>query len=130
MIKKEGLGWRLAKDASRGKYSVLIAGADWAVELTEDEGSILFKVIQKIIAELNLIESQLMDDEPINIEMEKSMWRVFLKGDKTKWSLKLILLGDGINKRGAEVFWPDIVAQSVTNAMKMIWDSDQIKRLN
>ncbi|MFZ9570377.1 MAG: DUF1818 family protein, partial [Vulcanococcus sp.] len=41
MIQREGEGWRLAWDASRHPFSVLIGGAGWAAELTDLEAQAL-----------------------------------------------------------------------------------------
>ncbi len=122
MRKLEGLGWRLARDTSRGKFSLLVGGDGWAIELTEQEGKKLYEVMKKLLEQFDFIKAHLMEEEPLNIDIEVDQWKAFLNGDKTEWSLKLILNGDGIYTRGVEVFWPAPVAQTVTSAMRTMWD--------
>ncbi len=123
MIQKEGLGWRLAKDSSKGKFPVLIGGKNWAFELTELEWVSLVQVVNDLVAEHRKIESELMPEELISLEIERQSWWACLDGDRYSWSLKLILQGDGRSERGVEGYWPVPAAQEFVSAMRTIWDS-------
>ena len=125
MFEKEGSGWRLAKDSSRGKFSVLIGGDGWAIELTKKEWESLFLLVTELVDQYKDQQNRLLEEEEIILEMERSYWWAGLEGNKSKWSLKLILKGDGEKKRGAEMYWPIPNAQFLTSAMRIMWDSSQ-----
>tara|TARA_Y100001968_G_scaffold321120_1_gene355026 strand:+ start:825 stop:1202 length:378 start_codon:yes stop_codon:yes gene_type:complete len=125
MFEKEGSGWRLAKDSSRGTFSVLIGGDDWAIELTNQEWEALFFLITELVDQYKAVQNRLMDEEEITLELERSQWWACLQGNKRQCSLKLILKGDGEQKRGAEMYWPIPNAESLTAAMRMMWDYSQ-----
>ena len=72
------------------------------------------------------VKDQLMGDEDITLELERSTWLAILKGDQYGWSLKLILNSSGSLNRGAEILWPRNVTMFVTNAMRTMWDSDYL----
>ena len=126
MIKKEGPGWRIIRDLSRNNFSTLIGGQDWAIELTQKEYQALIQIVLDLSDQHKLIKDQLMGDEDITLELERSPWLVILSGDQYGWSLKMILDGSLSFNRGAEVFWPRNVTVEVTNAMRTMWDSDYL----
>ena len=65
MIKKEGLGWRIIRDASRDKFTSLIGGENWAIELDKLEWENLVKVVIDISDQYKSVRDQLMGDEDI-----------------------------------------------------------------
>ena len=123
MIKDEGLGWRIARDPNRETYTTLIGGETWAFEITDPEWNSLSDLLNQLIDQYKQIKNQLMKDEPIVLEIEKHPWKGFLEGDQFSWSLKLILKSQE-ESRGVEMFWPSTVAESVTLAMRKMWDSN------
>ena len=125
MIQNQGPGWRLARDTLRDSFPVLIGGESWAIEITEDEWNSLVPLLSALLDELIKIESQLMSEESIFIEMDKSPWWACLDGDRQHWSLKLVLEGEGDSRRGFEAFWPHPSAQAIVLAMRTIWDCSQ-----
>tara|TARA_Y100001968_G_scaffold325513_1_gene366871 strand:- start:1745 stop:2122 length:378 start_codon:yes stop_codon:yes gene_type:complete len=125
MFEKEGPGWRLAKDSSRGNFSVLIGGNGWAIELTKKEWESLFLLIKELVDQYKSAQISLLDEEEISLEMERSHWWACIEGTKNNWSLKLILKGDEEHKRGAEMYWPIPAAQLFTSAMRIMWDCSQ-----
>ena len=68
MIQQEGLGWRLERDTSKKKFSFLIGGDNWAVELSEYEWESLCPVVLNLIDQYEKLKSQLMIEE----------WKYFL----------------------------------------------------
>ena len=124
LIKREGPGWRLARDSARQTFSVLIGGEQWAVELSESEWVDFVSVVNELITQHGLVKSQLMEDESIYLGIQKSSWWGCMDGNKKDWSLKLIFHGDGANIRGFEMYWPIPVAQSFVKAMRNMWDSE------
>ncbi len=123
MIKKEGLGWRIIRDSSRDNFSTLIGGENWAIELNKSEWENLVKVVIDLSDQYKLVKDQLMGDEDITLELERSPWLAILKGDQYGWSLRLILSANGLLNRGAEVYWPRDVTNHVANEMRIMWDS-------
>ena len=126
MIKKEGPGWRLIRDSSRENFSTLIGGESWAIELNQFEWKTLVKVVIDLSDQYNNIKDQLMGDEDITLELERSPWLAILKGDQYGWDLKLILDSSDSLNRGAEVSWPRNVTTNVANAMRIMWESDYL----
>ena len=123
MIKKEGQGWRIIRDSSRGNFSTLIGGESWAIELNQYEWETLVKVVIELSDQYKDIKNQLMGDEDITLEMESNPWLAILKGDQYGWNLKLILDSSDSLNRGAEVSWPSNVTLHIANAMRKMWDS-------
>ena len=126
MIKKEGLGWRIIRDSSRDNFSTLIGGESWAIELNQLEWKTLVKVVVDLSDQYNSVKEQLMGDEDITLELERSPWLAILKGDQYGWNLRLILSASAPSNRGAEVYWPRNVTNHVASAMRIMWDSDYL----
>ena len=123
MIKKEGQGWRIIRDLSRNNFSTLIGGETWAIELDESEWKNLISVVIDLSDQYKDVKTQLMGDEDITLELERSPWLAILKGNKYGWNLKLILSNCSLFTRGVEVYWPKNVTNHVANAMRTMWDS-------
>ncbi|WP_269606808.1 DUF1818 family protein [Prochlorococcus marinus] len=123
MIKREGPGWRIFRDSSRDNFSILIGGENWAIELNESEWENLVMVVIDLSDQYQSVKEQLMGDEDITLELERSPWLAILKGDQYGWNLRLILSSSGLFNRGAEVYWPKNVTNYVANAMRTMWDS-------
>ena len=126
MIKKEGPGWRIIRDSSRNNFSTLIGGEFWAIELNKYEWESLVKVVLDLSDQYKSVKDQLMVDENIILEIERSPWLAILNGDQYGWDLRLILSASGLLNRGAEVYWPKNVTNNVTNSMRTMWDSDYL----
>ena len=126
MIKKEGPGWRIIRDSSRNNFPILIGGKDWAIELNQAEWETLVKLVIDLSDQYKSVKEQLMADEDITLELERSPWLAILKGDQYGWNLRLILSASGLLNRGAEVYWPRNVTKHVANAMRTMWDSDYL----
>ena len=120
---KEGKGWRVAIDTTRGKFSVLIGGDGWAIELDKHEWEVLVPLITEIIDQYERQSQNLMDEETISLEMERLPWWACLEGQRDSWDFRLILYGDNEINRGAEISWPNSSAQAVTSAMRSMWES-------
>ena len=123
MIQQEGPGWRLARDPQRAGFPVLIGGEAWALELTETEACALASVLRRLVDQHRSIRDQLMPDEAITLELECSKWWACLDGDRSTWSLRVILSAGASGARGLEVSWPAPAAQAMAAAMRTMWDS-------
>ena len=123
MIKKEGPGWRIIRDSSREKFSTLIGGENWAIELDQPEWKNLVSIVIDLSDQYKAVKGQLMGNEDITLELESAHWFAILQGDQYAWNLKLILNASGLLNRGAEVTWPRNVTTYVANAMRTMRDS-------
>ena len=122
MIQQEGPGWRLALDSSRQHFSALIGGEGWAFELTEKEWQGLVALLLVLTEQHQALQSQLMAEEAIELEMERGLWWGCLEGDRIQWSLGVVLQGT-LGCRGLEAHWPAPAAQAFVAAMRTAWDS-------
>ena len=122
MIQQEGPGWRLARDPQRHPYGALIGGETWAIELTESEAGALASLIEDLVAPHAAQRGQLMEEEQITLELERSPWWGCLEGDSRAWSLQLILRPVDVCERGVEVSWPAPAAEAAAAAMRTLWD--------
>ncbi len=125
MIQNEGPGWRFQRDTSRKKFTILLGGDGWAVELTEDEWNSLCPLLLQLIDQYDQSKILLMKEEKINIEIEKNQWWACIEGDRYSWSLSLILSGEDMSERGVELYWPVPAAHAVTSVMRLLWNSEQ-----
>ncbi len=121
MLKKEGSGWRLAWDPERENYCVFIGGKDWAIELTYQEWESLFCILKDLVKEYEKVKKQLMDDESIQLDIERNVWWIRLDGDRYSWSLKFILQGN--LSRGVEFYLPRDSAIKMFFSMRSMWES-------
>lgn len=127
MIQQEGPGWRLACDTSRPHFPVLIGGDGWAFEITEEEWQGLVALLSVLIEQHQSMQSLLMDQEAIELEMERGLWWGCLDGDRECWSLQVVLQG-AAGHRGIEAHWPAPAAQAFVMAMRTAWDSNGDKQ--
>ena len=120
------MGWRIIRDSSRDDFSTLIGGDTWAIELNQSEWENLVKIVIELSDQHEEVKGQLMGDEDITLELERSPWLAILKGDQYGWNLRLILSGNELLHRGAEVYWPRNVTFHIVSAMRKMWDSDYL----
>jgi len=119
---KEDKNWRLIKNLEKGKYCFLVSVKNWAIELTQDEFDSLSKLLIKIEKQMNFVKGELLEEECINLEIEKSPWYVELEGNKKEWNLKIIFESID-NTRSFEMYWPIPIAQNLFFEIKKMWES-------
>jgi hypothetical protein len=120
VIQREGEGWRLAWDASRHPFSVLIGGAGWAAELTDLEAQALRDGVRDLAEQHRQLVNQLMAEESIELELERGFWWLCLEGDREGWSLRAVLSPEA-SQRAVEAFWPQSAAQGFTAALQQLY---------
>ena len=120
MIKYHGLGWRLEKDISRKKFTVLVGGENFAFEVSEKKWICLRTIISKLIDEFDALKNELMPEEQICLEMEICPWWACIDGNKDNWSLNLILSGENIEGRGLEGSWPMPAGKNLAHQMRLM----------
>ena len=119
---KEGDNWRLIRNPDKGIYCFLITVNQWSIELQEHEFISLYKLLDKLIDQFQLLENQLMDEELINLEFEILPWYVELEGTKNKWSLRIIFESNE-QTRSFEMYWPASIANNLFFEMRTMWES-------
>ena len=122
MIINNEKNWRLVKNLDKGKYCFLIGANNWAIELSNEEFDSLCQLLIKIEKQLNSIKGELMEEELINFEIEKSPWYIELDGNKNQWSLSIILESKN-DTRSFEMYWPIPIAQTLFIEIIKMWES-------
>ena len=114
--------YRLIKDLKKGKFCFLIEVNKWSIELQKHEFESLYELLAKLNKQYLEIESQLMDEEFINLEIEKLPWYAELEGKKYEWDLRLIFESQE-QTRSFEMYWPIPIAQTLFYEIKKMWES-------
>lgn len=91
-IIKEGKGWRLGWDANKPDYPGLVAGEQWAAELTAEEFQDFCRLAQQLANTLHQMQNHLMQEERIACEAETSRLWLEVEGFPTEFTLHLIVL--------------------------------------
>ena len=120
MIQHEGEGWRLAWDGSRQPFSVLMGGEGWAAELTEPEASALRDAVADLVAQHQGLVDQLMEEEAIELELERGPWWLAIEGDRRRWSLR-VMLTPVSGQRALEGSWPAAAAWPFSQALQQLF---------
>ncbi len=112
----EGEGWRLALDAGRHPFGVLIGGDGWAAELSLAEAAELRRGVLQLIEQHTAIAGQLMAEESLELELERGPWWLGLCGDRRCWALRFVLApSDG--QRGLEGSWTPAASAALAQAL-------------
>lgn len=88
---KEGNGWRLGWDATAHKYCGLLAGSNWAIELTKAEFHTFRRLAMEISETMQAIASELMDGERIACEAEADHLWLEAEGFPKAYGMRFIL---------------------------------------
>jgi len=119
---KDQKRWRLLRDFKKGKFCFLIRVDNWSIELQKSEFHSLYLLLLRINEQLSSLKNELMDEESINLELEKLPWYIELEGKKTEWSLRFVFESqDG--SRSFEMYWPIPIAQNLFYEIKKMWES-------
>ena len=119
---KEEKNWRLFKDLNKGKFCFLIGANKWAIELQKHELESLYKLLLKLNNQFLEIKNELMEEESINLEIEKLPWYAELEGKKNEWNLRLVFESNE-QTRSFEMYWPIPIAQNLFYEIKNMWES-------
>ena len=139
MLEREGEGWRLAWDARRDRFPVLIGGEAWASELTASEGEALQRALLTLRSQHRDLADTLMEEESIGLEFHLewpvdsadgevapgqspepsskdvgALWAA-LEGDRQTWSLRFVLQPTS-GGRGLEGLWAQGAAAAFLEA--------------
>ena len=111
----------MALDPSRGVHFVLIGGEGWAFELTQPEWDALSDLVLTLERQHRALVDQLMAEEAIELELDRGLWWGCLRGDRSSWSLSVVLTPDA--GRGVEGHWPAPASAAIVAAMRTLWDT-------
>ena len=114
--------WRLLRDFKKGKFCFLIGVDNWSVELQKSEFFSLYILLLRLNEQLLSIRNELMDEESINLEIEKLPWYIELEGNKNEWSLRFVFESQE-QTRSFEMYWPIPIAQNLFYEIKKMWES-------
>ncbi len=115
-VVKEGDGWRVGFDGSAPCYVGLVAGSDWAMELTAAEFQDLVRLVTQLQETMQAIATELMPEEKINCETDSDLLWLEADGFPHRYSLRLIL-NQG---RRCEGCWPEAVVPFVLAAFNSL----------
>jgi hypothetical protein len=119
MVQREGEGWRLAWDAGRQPFSVLIGGDGWAAELSLSEAEALRDGVSLLAAQHADLVDQLMAEEAISLELERQPWWIGLEGDRAGWALRVVLT-PGPGQRAVEGCWSMAASRPFMAALQQL----------
>lgn len=88
---KEGKGWRLGWDATAPEYCGLLAGSDWAIEITKAEFHTFRRLAMEVWETMEAIACELMDDERVTCEAEADQLWLEAEGFPEAYGLRFIL---------------------------------------
>tara|TARA_Y100000589_G_scaffold317441_1_gene343550 strand:+ start:1342 stop:1728 length:387 start_codon:yes stop_codon:yes gene_type:complete len=121
---KQEKDWRLIRDLEKGKYCFLIGTNNWAIELQEKEFYSLYELTNKLYNEYLAIKDHLMEQESINLEIERLSWYGELEGTEKNWSLRIVFESNE-NTRSFEMYWPIQIAETLCFEIRKMWESMQ-----
>jgi hypothetical protein len=110
----------LAWDGSRQPFSVLIGGEGWAAELSEPEAMALRDAVADLVAQHQGLVDQLMEEEAIELELERDPWWLAIEGDRCRWSLR-VMLTPAPGQRALEGSWSAQAARPFTQALQQLF---------
>jgi hypothetical protein len=103
---REGQGWRIGWDPQAEPFVALVGGADWALELTQDEWQDFCRLALQLSQTLAQMAGELMDEERICCEVESDRLWLEAEGYPHRYELRLILRQ---GRRGEGTWAPEAV---------------------
>ncbi|MGC1216025.1 MAG: DUF1818 family protein [Phormidesmis sp.] len=110
---RSGEGWRLGWDPHAEQFRGMVAGKDWALELTAIEFKDFCRVAKQLSIAMESMSEQLMDEERLSCEQETEVIWLEAEGLPADYSLRFILL---TGRRG-EGEWPALAASALIEAL-------------
>ena len=114
--------WRILSDFKKDKFCFLIGVDNWSIELQKSEFHSLYLLLLRINEQLCDIKKELMDEESINLEIERLPWYIELEGKKNEWGLRFVFESQD-QTRSFEMYWPIQIAQNLFYEIKKMWES-------
>ena len=83
--------------------------------LTELEASALRDAVADLVAQHQGLVDQLMEEESIELELERDPWWLAIDGDRRSWSLRVVLTPEA-GQRAVEGSWSVAAARPFSQA--------------
>ncbi|MCT7948359.1 DUF1818 family protein [Ancylothrix sp. C2] len=115
-IIKTGNGWRLGWQPNASQYNGLVAGENWAIELTEAELNDFCRLAKQLSDTMQQMTTELMEEEKISCEAESEQLWMEVEGYPSAYSLHFILYSG----RGAEGKWPPAAVSEMITAIETL----------
>ncbi len=115
-VVKSGTGWRIGWNPEAQDYPGLVAGENWAIELTEAELQDFRRLSAELCQTIIKIATELMPEERITCEAESELLWMEIEGYPHAYSLRFILN----TGRRCEGNWPENVVQELLPATRML----------
>jgi hypothetical protein len=88
---QEGEGWRIGWDSNAPTYQGLLAGANWAIELTAEEFQDFCRLADQLANQMQVMADLLMDEEQITCDAESDSLWVEVSGFSDAFALRFIV---------------------------------------
>ncbi len=112
-VVKSGKGWRVGYNPGAVEFTALLGTDDWAVEMTTIEYDDFCRLLEELLAAMNAIASELMDEEKVTLEVESDIVWLEISGYPQEYSLRFILNSG----RGVEGYFPASVTRELLSAI-------------
>lgn len=110
---KSGTGWRLGWDPQGESYQGLVAGENWAIELTALELKDFCQLLQQLASAMTSMAAELMPEETITCEAETELLWMEASGFSDSYGIRFILnTGRGFEGEWDEAIVPDLLKAS------------------
>ncbi len=110
-----GTGWRLGWDPQRDGYQGLVAGEDWAIELTAPEFADFCSLLQQLAGAMASMAAELMPEETITCEAETELLWMEASGSPDSYEVRFILnTGRGFEGGWTGAIVPDVLRASLS----------------
>ena len=110
---QEGDGWRIGWHEDAPTYPGLLAGADWAIELTADEFQDFCRLAQQLAQQMQAMADLLMDEETLTCDAESEQVWVEAFGVSDAFALRFLLQSG----RRCEGAWATLATGQLLRAM-------------
>ena len=112
-VLKEGRSWRLGFNPNADFYPGLVGGEKWAIELTLAEWQDFRRLIAQLSETMQLMATELMDEEKITCEAESDLIWLEVSGYSQSYALRFILN----HGRCCEGSWPSEVVSELIQSL-------------
>lgn len=113
---KSGPGWRVGWDPTASDFQGLIGADTWAIELTGAEFTDFCQLLEQLVAAMNQMQGELMDQETLTCEVVSDLVWMEVRGYPQAYGLGFILL---TGRRG-EGQWPAIAVPELVQATQLL----------
>lgn len=113
---KSGPGWRVGWDPADSDFQGLVGADTWAIELTGAEFTDFCQLLEQLVATMNQIKGELMDQETITCEAVSNLLWMEVRGYPHAYGLGFILLS---GRRG-EGHWTAIAVPELVQATQLL----------